>query len=280
MTSVTDTCRPFLRWAGSKRKTLPLLEQYWPADTHRYVEPFAGSAALFFRIQPSRALLGDVNENLVVTLTAVRDNVERLLPLLGLWRRSKSRYYGLRQSLQTELDPLQRAAQFIYLNRYCFNGLYRTNLSGHFNVPYGGARSGAMPRADEFRACSRLLQHAQLETGDFETTLVKATRGDFVYLDPPYQVESRRVFREYGPKPFSSEDLARLREQIIRLDRLGALFLLTYANSQQGRDLARNFDRRVVRVRRNIAGFNGSRRVAEELLITNYRPKGVRRGRV
>jgi DNA adenine methylase len=261
------TTRPFLRWAGSKRKILNILSEFYPAGS-RYVEPFAGSACLFFALQPHKAILGDLNIGLVDTLRVVRDDVEELLHLLDTFRPSKTRYYQIRDSTAPD-SAVQQAARFIYLNRNCFNGLYRTNKEGKFNVPYGGSKCGAMPSADEFRACANALRCAHLVAGDFEETLSLVEEGDFVYMDPPYSVDTRRVFREYGAEAFCFLDVLRLEDSLDRLDRIGATFLVSYADSHAARLLARKYSSRVVHVRRNISGFYKARRIARELLITN-----------
>lgn len=157
----------------------------------------------------------------------------------------------------------------MYLNRYCFNGIYRTNAAGEFNVPYGGRRSGQPPTLDEFVEAAQLLRRARLVAKDFSKVLEMVEPGDFVYLDPPYRVSTRRVFREYDRATFSETDLTRLREWLIRLDRMGVPFVVSYAESPEAKVLAKGFYSRRVRVRRNIAGFTSSRRLASELVVSN-----------
>ena len=125
---------PFLRWAGSKRQLLPVLAAYWSDDYCRYVEPFAGSACLFFHLQPPKALLADINQELVLTYQVVRSHPHEVAAALGCLRKSRSNFLDLRAAVPTLLSAPQRAARFIYLNRFCFNGLYRTNRKGQFNV--------------------------------------------------------------------------------------------------------------------------------------------------
>ena len=178
-------------------------------------------------------------------------------------------YYRVRAEDPSDLTQFERGVRFVYLNRYCFNGLYRTNCRGQFNVPYGRSRTGALPPVEQFLACARLLARAELRAWDFGTALRYVQEGDFVYLDPPYAVRTRRVFREYGPKSFSSGDLERLAWHLEKLDAKGARFLLSYAYCG---DAKRLFDRwRVTRdtTRRHIAGFAGARRNTYEMLVTN-----------
>lgn len=261
--------KPFLRWAGSKRKLLPVLSSYWSRDSKRYVEPFAGSACLFFHLSPKKALLGDINSELMFAYTQVRDHLHDVLDRLRSLRKGKRQYLALRAINPDSLVNAERAARFIYLNRFCFNGLYRTNEAGYFNVPYGGWRAGRIPSDDEFKACSQILQHADLSVSSFEMTLAKVKDGDFVYLDPPYSVAAKRVFKQYDATAFDEVQIELLRTWLIRFAKRSVRFLATYADCREGRYLAQGFHARKVAVRRNIAGFSSERRRAYELLISN-----------
>lgn len=261
--------KPFLRWAGSKRKLLPKLMTFWRSDYNRYVEPFMGSACFFFSANPSRALLGDLNGELVATFREIRDNPA------GVWRSvtslspTKGGYYKLRSVRPTTLSTTEAAARFLFLNRFCFNGLYRTNLKGEFNVPYAPAGTGSIPCKEDFFEYSRRLQNATLSVGDFELTLGNVKGGDFVYLDPPFAVESRRVFREYGASIFGQKDFQRLATSLKRLDTMGTDFVVSYADCAEARELLKPWRITRVRTTRHIAGFSGHRGHAFELLATN-----------
>lgn len=183
----------FLRWAGSKRRLIPVLRTYWRPEFRRYLEPFAGSACLFFSLNPPRAILGDVNRELISTYLETKYRVAGVIKRLSNMRPNRRTYIRLRSFAPDDLGRAARAARFIYLNRYCFNGLYRTNQRGQFNVPYGGEKSGRLPSAEVLRQCSRRLKTARLIAGDFEQVLRLAVKGDFVYMDPPYAVGARRV---------------------------------------------------------------------------------------
>lgn len=263
-----DSVPPFLRWAGSKRQILDRLAQYWRPSYKRYVEPFAGSACLFFAIAPARGLLGDINFHLVETLTTVRDDVESVIPLLTSAKRDKELYYQIRAIDPQSLSRAERAAQFIYLNRYCFNGLYRTNRQGRFNVPFGAEGNGYIPIPEHLRYCSRLLRRAEIIGADFESVLARVRTGDFVYLDPPYVTKQRRVFREYHPNTFSEADLKRLRKSLVALANRGIPFLVSYAACDEAHYLARGFCVERGYVRRSIAGFASKRVRRQELLIS------------
>jgi DNA adenine methylase len=259
----------FLRWAGCKRKLLPRLSSYWSSEFTRYVEPFAGSSSLFFKLEPPNALLADKNADLIEVYCVLRDNPGELHARVSSLRKSKERYYKLRALDPRKLSRIDRAVRFLYLNRYCFNGIYRTNLNGQFNVPYAPSGTGGIPALEQFLACSRLLNTAMLHAWDFGTTLRHVGEGDFVYIDPPYAVESRRVFVEYGPRWFSRQDLARLAEHLKKIDRRGATFLVSYAECREARALAKGWHMIKLAVQRNIAGFHDDRRRAYELTISN-----------
>lgn len=268
--SATHDCAPFLRWAGSKRRLLPVLRTFWTEKHTRYVEPFAGSACLFFAIKPSKAILGDLNSELIATYVEVKYRItDVLLELNRLRPASKREYNRLRRINIATLTPTARAARFIYLNRFCFNGIYRTNLSGQFNVPYSGDRCGSLPVSAAFRKCSRRLQRARFVNGDFEKVLRQAKKGDLVYMDPPFAVRARRIFREYDPSTFSPTDIARLRSQMERLDAAGIDFVVSYAESEEADVLKKGFSYQIVAVRRHIAGFAAHRSDTNELLISN-----------
>lgn len=263
--------RSLVRWAGSKKKLLPKLSEYWPVDAEtRYLEAFAGSASLFFHVAPRVALLNDLNSCLIEAYTVLRDRPDDLFTALALISRSPENYYEMRALDPATLAPLERAVRFFYLNRLCFNGIYRTNKAGGFNVPYGGEKSGAFPTLDEWRATANLLAGAKLSCLDFEEFLRKNVRkGDFVYLDPPYAVSNRRIFRQYSAETFGLEDVSRLASVLDELDARGATFVVSYAKSPETRILAGRWHRRETMAQRNVAGFAHHRRKAMEVILTN-----------
>jgi DNA adenine methylase len=176
----------------------------------------------------------------------------------------------LRATDPSTLDPIRRAARFLYLNRYCFNGLYRTNTSGRFNVPYAPSKSGKLPDWDAFSAAALLLSRAKLLEADFEDVLLKHVRaGDFVYLDPPYAVQNRRVFRQYDAVSFGVDDLERLAVALHALDATGARFLVSYAFCKEAIAAFKGWRITKTFVHRNISGFAQHRRLAAELLVSN-----------
>jgi DNA adenine methylase len=263
------SAQPFLRWAGSKRQIVPALARYWGVRFKRYVEPFAGSACLFFSLNPPSAILGDLNADLISTYLEIKYRLDGVLRELSLLHRSRREYNRLRAVNPGHLNRSARAARFIYLNRFCFNGIYRTNLKGEFNVPYGGQKSGNLPSTELFRECSKRLRRARLLACDFEVVLQCTKKGDLVYMDPPFAIRARRVFNEYDPRSFGTRDIVRLRSCMEKLDMRGISFVVSYAESDEANILRRGFDCRTVSVRRNIAGFASHRSDSSELLISN-----------
>lgn len=269
MIEQTPTVKPLFRWAGSKRKLLPELSSYWKPWHRRYIEPFAGSSCLFFALQPASAVLSDKNPELIAAYQTIRDDPIAVHRSFSALPRNASTYYHLRQLDPTRLSRFDRAVRFTYLNRNCFNGIYRTNLAGEFNVPFATSRSGAYPSLRDFMSCAQLLQSATLKHCDFGSTLRSVRAGDFVYLDPPYAVSQRRVFSEYGKGMFTLIDLPRLQAHLHNIHGRGATFLMSYADSREARSLAADWFSRRIRTRRHVAGFKDARRYAHELLITN-----------
>jgi DNA adenine methylase len=267
-----DHSKAFLRWAGSKRRLLPKLAAYWQPSYCRYFEPFMGSACFFFRIKPSAAVLSDINADLVETFRLVRDRPSDVHTAILQLKPGKESYYKIRAIRPTQLEPVQRAARFIYLNRFCFNGLYRTNQKGEFNVPFSPARTGPLPTLEELRLASLTLGASTLRSGDFENILEEVRAGDFVYLDPPFAVSNRRIFRQYGPSSFGLQDLDRLSQTLDLLDSRGAAFLLSYALCKEALTFFKKWQTRRVTTQRNISGFAEHRRAAVELLVSNRHP--------
>jgi DNA adenine methylase len=184
-------------------------------------------------------------------------------------RRGSRAYYAVRATKPTTLGNTDRAARFLYLNRFCFNGLYRTNLMGEFNVPYGPPTKRLVKFESDVLAAGQILRKADLLSGDFALTLDLVERGDFVYLDPPYVLNERRVFVEYLPGSFTTADLERLAAALETIDSRGATFLLSYADSREARKLVKGWRNLRVWTRRNIAGFSANRRGDHELLASN-----------
>ncbi len=261
----------FLRWAGSKRQLIPILSRFWDDNFERYVEPFVGSACLFFSLSPKKALLCDINQELINTYEQLRKEATSVLKELKKLKKSKEDYYDIRSLRPETLNRNKRAARFIYLNRYCFNGLYRTNSRGDFNVPYCGDDRGVMPSDEIFINASKLLKKAQLCANSYEETLKKVRPGDFVYMDPPYSVSSKHVFNQYDKSIFDENDIIQIRKWMEVFDKKGIRFVVSYVESDEADLLKKGFNYQTANVRRSIAGFINKRKPAKEVIITNIK---------
>ena len=251
---------------------MPNLLPFWTTDLSRYVEPFCGSAALFFCLEASSATLGDLNDDLINFYSFLRSDPADLHAEVLKLPRDRESYYLLRD-LYNNTDELRtRAALFYYLNKNCFNGLFRTALNGKFNVPFSGARTGDYPPPSFFEKSAKLLQNVSLSCADFETVVAGALSDRcLIYLDPPYANGSRQPFAAYHPKSFALRDLDRLEALLDVIDRSGSIFLLSYSADAT---VARRFSRwssETHVVRRNIAGFAGARKLTAERIFTNRR---------
>lgn len=258
----------FLRWAGSKRKALPaLISLYEKPD--RYVEPFAGSAVLFFALRPERAFLSDLNGQLINLMVEVKERPSELhRRLIGIPRNAET-YYQIRSEFN-DMSPIgiESAVRFLYLNRNCFNGLWRTNLKGQYNVPWGGDAMGDNPPIQLLEAASQSLKRAKLLAQDFRKTIANCGEGDFIFADPPYFTSGKRTFVEYGKESFSEADLGELIEHLTQAADRGAKVALSYCADMPLSQLPKDWVRRELEVVRNVAGFKGKRRKEKEILYS------------
>jgi DNA adenine methylase len=223
--------RPFLKWTGGKRWLTSTIRLRLPSHFNRYIEPFLGGGALFFYLRAWPASLSDSNEELINAYKQVRDNVEAVI--VGLSRReiSHAAYDSMRSS--TPSKEVARAVRFLYLNRTAFNGVYRVNQKGHFNVPYGCKPGTVLCDKTLLRAASEALQRRRLMICDFEEAIDRAERGDLVYADPPYTTKhNNNGFRRYNDVIFSWQDQERLADSLHRASRRGAHVILSNAHHQ------------------------------------------------
>ncbi|PWF48810.1 DNA adenine methylase [Massilia glaciei] len=221
---------PFLRWAGGKRWLKYYYADLFPSKVDRYVEPFLGSGAVFFGIEASSAVLSDTNIDLIDAYRAIKEDWQSVVSQLAKHARKHSEdyYYAQRASIPRLLT--NRAARFIYLNRTCFNGIYRVNQRGKFNVPIG-TRSSVLLDTDDFERVSKHLQSAELIASDFQSILQATFPGDFVFVDPPYTVaHNTNGFLKYNEKIFSWDDQIRLHSSLQELSGRGVDFILTNAD--------------------------------------------------
>jgi DNA adenine methylase len=263
---------PFLKWVGGKRQLLPEILKHVPVSYGRYWEPFVGGGALFFHLThadlPHTATLVDANEELIRTYTAVRDEVENVIERLSAYPYESDFYYRMRAHSPSVESAI--AARMIYLNRAGFNGLYRVNRQGKFNVPFGRYTNPTICDAETLRLCSRGLQHATLKFGDFALWVREAKEGDFVYFDPPYvPLSATSNFAQYAATGFSALDQVRLRDVALTLKRRGVKVLLSNSSAPFVRELyAKDFELHEVDARRAVNCDASKRGNVKELLIT------------
>ncbi|MBN6104699.1 Dam family site-specific DNA-(adenine-N6)-methyltransferase [Xanthomonas sp. CFBP 8703] len=251
---------------------MPRLAEYWGQNHKRYIEPFSGSAALFFHLRPGVARLNDINTQLIECYEVLAKDPDDLYRRVISISSDEENYYLVRSQDPSSLSAEERAARFIYLNRHCFNGIYRTNQKGQFNVPYGAAKAGAVPSREKFNECAAAIRCAELTCLDFDEFISKTVQsGDFVYLDPPYAVANRRIFRQYDKHSFGLEDIERLSECLEYIDSVGASFVVSYALSAEIKKITKRWTARRVIAQRNVAGFAEHRRKAVEVIVTNIK---------
>lgn len=266
-----STLQPVLRWAGSKKRSLPQIIPHLPDGYERYIEVFAGSACLFFSLRPKQAVISDNNLELMRFYETLARSPTEVYQQFASIPRDADTYYRVRAEAASASDPVTRSASFLYLNRNCFNGIFRTNATGEFNVPFSASRVPRYPLLEEVQHAAVALSHATIRCADFETVCRDmVSEGDLVYLDPPYYVTTRRVFREYSSRPFSASDLERLTDLLLEIDRRRARFVLSYPDCGPMRKLARHWRTSRIRVMRSISGKLSSRGYARELLLRNY----------
>ncbi len=258
-----------LRWAGSKRKLVNELRSLAPPAFGRYLEPFAGSAVLFFALLPSRGVLGDLNPEVIATYSAIRDEPNEVSRHLVSIPKTSEAYYKLRSIDPQALSGVERAARLIYLMKACFNGVYRTNRRGIFNVPLG-SKFFALPDETAIDAASRALSQIDLVCGDFSNAVGRAVSGDFVYLDPPYS-DATRFRGEYSYQgAFKSTDMERLITVCNELTEKDVRVLLSFKESKAVVDALGGWSIKRLDVIRSVSGFAHSRRSAREILAYNY----------
>ena len=259
---------PFLKWAGGKRKLLPHLLEHVPKLFNVYHEPFFGGGALFFAVRPRVAMISDSNAELMRTYQTVSENVESVISHLRRMPHSEQFYYQLRDE-PLPLAPTRawQAARFIYLNRTCFNGLYRVNKTGKFNVPFGKYKNPTICDIGRLRDCSKVLKRAWISVGDFE--FIHFAKGDFAYFDPPYvPVSKTSNFTAYTSAGFGAAEQKRLAKVALRLKRSGVCVLLSNADCPQVRELySDGFEFESVQVRRCINSDRNGRGPVPELII-------------
>lgn len=267
--------KPFLRWAGGKSRIVPLLTKFVPQEKYgQYWEPFLGAAALFFSLSPEKACLSDSNYDLIMCYEYIKSQPnlvrERLVKLIS--HTSEKFYYDIRDLYNRSRPSAAQAARFVFLNKTSFNGIFRVNSKGYFNVPYGRRKNVRIPSADEFRAISDLLKKVTISAAPYDVILAdnRIRAGDFVYLDPPYPpLNDTSYFRHYTPNGFSWEDQEKVALLAGQLKSRGCFVMISNADIPRIRKLYEDWELFTLPVTRWIAA-NGSRHKVNELVITSY----------
>ena len=278
-----EEAQPFLKWVGGKAQLLVQLDEFFPTEIGRYVEPFIGGGAVFFhlkqRFPAMRAFLRDNNDELINTYRAVRHQPRELMRRLDRhladFLKDRETYYYLVR-LKHHLpatEVLERAARMVFLNKTCFNGLWRVNSRGEFNVPIGSHKNPALYDEENIYAASRALENAHLETKDFRDTMAETRRGDFVYIDPPYYpVSPTASFTSYTKDEFGEEQQRELAALYRDAANRGVRLMLSNSDTEFIRRLFRGFTIHTVQARRMVNCDGTKRGEVNEVVVTNFEP--------
>jgi DNA adenine methylase len=267
---------PFVKWAGGKRQLLCTIKGFSPKSFGRYIEPFVGGGVVYLTLRPTQALLSDTNIDLIDCYAVIREHVDELIETLCTYAPhvlDEQFYYQVRSQDASKLCAVERAARFIFLNKTCYNGLYRVNSSGHFNVPFGKHdRPPYLFDEVNLRSISQLLRSAELLACDFEKTAVTASKGDFVYFDPPYHHPTNSHFTAYSINGFCEKDHVRLATIFHMLHKRECKVLLSNSATNFVFELYKDFTIIPVMTNQPINCIASKRRNFQQVLIMNYEP--------
>ena len=261
--------KPILKWAGGKTQLLNSIIPKVPESYGKYIEPFVGGGALFFALNPEQAVIADSNPELINMYREVADHVDEVIGYLSQYKNTKEDFYAARELDWIGLSKAQAAARMLYLNKTCFNGLYRVNKNGQFNVPYGKYKSPNYCDKDALYAASEILKQAVIVCGNYVSVLRDYAReGDFIFLDPPYlPISEYADFKRYTKEQFYEEDHVELAKEVRRLQELGCHVVLTNSNHPLVHELYAPYKIEVVQTKRYIS-CNGSKRKGEDVIVT------------
>ncbi len=262
--------RAFVKWAGGKSQLLGEIHKQLPNKFNRYVEPFVGGGAVFFSLNPEEAVLADSNGELINAYRVVRDNVEGLIIALSGHVNEEKYFYNIRATSPTTLNDIDRASRFIYLNRCCYNGLYRVNKKNEFNAPFGKYKNPTICAKGVLRNASKALQGVTLQGTYFQTTLDAACEGSLAYLDPPYLPIKENSFTAYSKKGFTLEDHENLADCFDDLTKRGSKCILSNSDTEWSRNRYQDYKIIEVLARRSVNSNGKKRGKVSELLIRNY----------
>jgi DNA adenine methylase len=267
--------KPFVKWAGGKTQLLPYLLERMPRKYNKYFEPFIGGGALFFQVTPSNGYISDINPELINAYQVIQSDVESLIEDLQRHIYDKDYYYNLRNVERTpefkNWSPVKKASRLIALNKSCFNGLYRVNSKGHFNVPFGRYKNPKLVDAFNLRECSKALKETKIVLGSFNLIEQDIQKGDFVYFDPPYApLNTTSNFTSYSKEGFDNKMQENLRNFCVSLDRRGIKFMVSNSSASLILELYQNFHISFVDATRAINSKGDKRGKIKEVIITNY----------
>lgn len=270
----------FLKWAGGKTQLIEQYKPLFPKKFNRYLEPFLGSGAIFFYIiqnyNPTEIIISDINEELIDTYNIIKNDVERLIVELKQHKEyhmveGKKYYLMIRATDPKSLPKLERASRFIYLNKTCFNGLYRVNSKGQFNVPMGSYKNPDIIQEEKLRRVSKLLQNVTIKVMSFEKVVSLAKKEDFVYLDPPYYpLKKGQSFTTYSKDNFLEEEQRKLFEAYNKLNKKGCYVMQSNSDTDFIKELYLNYNIHYVQATRMINCNGDKRGKINEVVITNY----------
>ena len=266
MAGAAAGCRPLIKWPGGKRTLASRIREYFPSSFGTYYEPFFGGGAVYFSVAPPKAILADINEDLINAYIHIRDDSEALIAVLKKYKNSESAYYKVRSAIPTH--SIERAARFLYLTRLSFNGIHRVNLKGEFNVPYGYKEHLSPVDATHLAAASLALKDTTLLVADFELSTAKAKKGDVVYFDPPYTVaHANNGFVKYNERIFSWHDQERLAGHAKNLAKRGCRVVVSNADHASIHSLYEDFDCEIIERSSVIAASGAHRRTVSECIF-------------
>lgn len=260
--------KPFLKWAGGKTQMLTDLEKFLPFEFEKYIEPFIGAGALFFHLNSEMNVISDANAELIDTYKVIRDSPDELIEKLQEYKNEEKFFYKVREIDPNNLSKVERAARVIFLNKTCFNGLYRVNKKGHFNTPFGHRKNPLISDAETIMNASLKLSNTTILNDDFEIVLNNyASPKDLIFLDPPYEPISEYAdFKRYTKDFFSQEDQIRLKNQFDRLVEIGAYPILTNSDAPFILDLYKDYRIEIVETRRSISS-NAKTRKGRDIIV-------------
>lgn len=281
-TTKNPLVKPFVKWAGGKRQIMSEIVKYKPKSYKKFIEPFVGGGSVFMELQNPKTIINDFNSELINTYIVIRDNVDELIQELEKHKEndSKEYFYNLREwdrnGTLEEKSNIEKASRFIYLNKTCFNGLFRVNSQNQFNVPYGNYKNPNIVNKEVLIADSKFLNKPGIKimSGDFEEATKLARKGDFIYLDPPYApiVEDSQNFVGYTLNGFDYKEQERLRNLFVELDKKGCFVMLSNSSSKAIHDLYADYTDTTVILgaNRNINSKASGRGKVDEVLVMNY----------